>query len=308
MVFSSYAQFVKKNGQLKLAGTQLVNQNSEPIVLRGMSLGWHCYHPRFYTKGTVDWLVNDWNCNVVRAALGVEQSDSSYIKAPDYGFKKIETVIQAAIANNIYVIVDWHSHNLNQDEAIDFFSKISKKYGKYPNIIYEICNEPDDESWESVKIYAVKVINAIRANDPANIIIVGSPHWDQDLHLVADNPIIGYSNIMYSMHFYAGTHSKWLRDRVDYALAKGIPIFVSESAGMEATGDGPLNHEEWRAYIEWMEHHKISWVTWSVSDKDESCSVLHKSASSEGQWKTTDLKESGIKVRAYLRELNANKN
>jgi endoglucanase len=92
-----------------------------------------------------------------------------------------------------------------------------------------------------VKAYSEEVIKAIRTNDPDNIILVGSPHWSQDVHLAAEDPIKGYSNLMYTMHFYAGTHKKWLRDRTDDAIKKGLPVFISECAGMEATGDGPLD-------------------------------------------------------------------
>ena len=61
----------------------------------------------------------------------------------------------------------------------------------------------------------------------------------------------------------------------DYCcLGAGIPIFVSECAGMECTGDGPLDIEEWTRWVEWMEAHKISWVNWSISDKNETCSML----------------------------------
>lgn len=302
-LFSS-AQFVKQNGQLRVEGTSLVNQSGEKIALRGMSFGWHCYHPRFYNKGAVKWLKNDWKCNVVRAALGVEQSDNSYLKQPAASKKLIKNVIEAAIKNDIYVIVDWHSHNINLKEAKVFFDEISKKYGKHPHVIYEIFNEPDEETWNEVKAYSEEVIKVIRANDPDNIILVGSPRWDQEVQLPAADPIKGFSNLMYTMHFYAGTHEKWLRDRTDEAIAKGLPIFISESAGMEATGDGPLNYKAWQDYIDWMEARGLSWITWSVSDKNESCSVLNTSASSNGNWRTEDLKESGIKIREYLIDLN----
>ena len=109
---------------------------------------------------------------------------------------------------------------------------------------------------------------------------------------------------MYTMHFYAATHEKWLRDNTDKALSLGLPVFVSESAGMSATGDGPINHKAWKEYIDWMESKGLSWITWSVSDKDETCSILLPSASSQGNWKASDLKESGKAIRAYLRELN----
>lgn len=305
-VFSN-AQFVKKHGQLKVLGTQLVDQNNEPIMLRGMSYGWHSLWPRFYNKESVKWLKDDFKCNVVRAAMGIELGDSSYIKQPEFSKKKIKAIIDGAIKNDIYVIVDWHSHNINLKEAKLFFDEISKEYAGTPNVIYEIFNEPDDETWEEVKAYSEEIIKVIRKNDKKNIILVGCPRWDQDIHLPAANPIKGFDNLMYTVHFYAATHEKWLRDRTDDAIKSGLAIFVSESAGMEATGDGPLNVKAWKEYIDWMEERKISWITWSVSDKDETCSILNKSASSKGNWKDEDLKESGLKVREFLRKYNIEK-
>ncbi|MGV3767852.1 MAG: glycoside hydrolase family 5 protein [Chitinophagaceae bacterium] len=297
------AQPVKEHGNLKVAGTQLTSENNNPVVLRGMSFGWHNWWPRFYNRECVAWLAKDWRCNVVRAAMGIEPA-GAYMDDPKGSTKKIEAVIEGAIDAGIYVIVDWHSHNINLDAAKKFFTYIATKYGGYPNIIYEVFNEPDEESWSEVKAYSEALIGAIRAVDPDNVILVGSPHWDQDIHLVAEDPIRNATNIMYTVHYYAATHKQFLRDRADAAYRKGIPIFISESAGIEATGDGPLNHEEWKHWIDWAEERKISWVTWSVADKDETCSVLKKSAASGGGWKEKDLKESGMKVRDYLRKYN----
>lgn len=300
----SNAQFVKHHGQLSVQGTQLVDKNNIPIVLRGMSLGWHSMWPRFYNEKAVNWLKKDFNCNIIRAAMGIELGEMPYIKEPQFSKDKIETVVKGAIKSDIYVIIDWHSHNVNLNEAKVFFAEMSKKYAKYPNIIYEVFNEPDNESWWEVKTYAEEIIKVIRENDPNNVILVGCPHWDQDIDLPAADPIKGYNNIMYTMHFYAATHGKELRDRTDAAIKSGLPVFVSESAGMEASGDGPLNLQAWQEYIDWMEARKLSWITWSVSDKDETCSILQKSAKSEGNWKEKDLKESGIKVREFLRKYN----
>lgn len=301
---ASNAQFVKHHGQLSVSGTQLVDKNKNPIVLRGMSFGWHSMWPRFYNEKAVSWLKKDFNCNVVRAAMGIELGEWSYIKNPEFSKQKIEAVVNGAIKSDIYVIIDWHSHNINLKEAKEFFEEVSKKYAKYPNIIYEIFNEPDYESWPEIKAYAEEVITVIRKNDPHNVILVGSPHWDQDVDRPAEDPIKGFDNIMYNMHFYAATHGKDLRDRTDEAIKRGLPVFVSESAGMEASGDGPLNMKVWQEYVDWMEARKLSWITWSVSDKDETCSILKKSAKSEGKWKDQDLKESGIKIRQFLRKYN----
>lgn len=300
----SKAQFVKQHGRLHLKGTQLTDQHNNPIVLHGLSFGWHSMWPEFYNEKTVNWLKKDFKCTVVRAAMGIELGKMSYLKEPKFSKDKIEAVIKGAIKADIYVIIDWHSHNINLKEAKVFFAEMSKKYAKNPNIIYEVFNEPDYESWPEIKAYAEEVIKVIRENDPDNIILVGSPHWDQDVNLPAADPIKGYSNIMYTMHFYAATHGKELRDRTDQAIADGLPVFVSESAGMEASGDGPLNMQAWQEYINWMESRKLSWITWSVSDKDETCSILKKAAKPEGGWTNYDLKESGIKVREFLRKYN----
>lgn len=302
--FASNAQFVKEHGQLRVEGTQLVDKSGVPISLRGVSFGWHNWWPQFYNKKTVKWLHKDWNANVLRAAMGVDADENCYLKNSKHSKAKLEAVVDAAIKEDIYVIIDWHSHKIHLEEAKAFFAGMSQKYGKYPNVIYEIFNEPEKQSWEEVKAYSEIIIAEIRKNDPDNIILVGSPSWDQDVHLPAKDPIKGYENLMYTMHFYAATHEKWLRDRVDQAMADGLPIFISESAGTEATGDGKLDLKAWQEYIDWMESKKLSWITWSVSSKDETCSFLLPTASPNGKWTEKDLKESGRKTREYLKKLN----
>jgi endoglucanase len=301
-----FAQPVKEHGALSVTGVQLTDQTGKPVVLHGVSFGWHNWWPRFYNANTVKWLAGDWKCSVVRAAMGVEPA-KGFIMDPAGSKEKIEAVVNAAIANDIYVLIDWHSHGLLQKEAVDFFAEMAQKYGKYPHVIYEIFNEPDKNTWPEVKNYSIEVIKKIREYDPDNIILVGNPHWDQDIHLVADDPILGFSNLMYTVHFYAATHGKSLRDRSDYALSKGIPIFVSECAGMSANGDGPLDYSAWNQWTEWMDSKSISWIAWSVSDKNESCSMMLPSASSRGNWKEKDLKEWGIKTREFLRSYEEKK-
>ncbi|MFL9838679.1 glycoside hydrolase family 5 protein [Flavobacterium sp. ST-75] len=301
--FTAFAQ-VSKHGQLSVKGTKLTDEKGKHIMLRGVSFGWHSFWPRFYNQDAVKWLKDDWKVNVVRAAMGIEVGNDTYIQNPQFATEKIMAVVEGAIANDVYVIIDWHSHNINLEEAKLFFDQISKKYGNYPNVIYEIFNEPDDENWTDVKAYSEQIIKVIRKNDPDNIILVGCPHWDQDINLPASDPIKGFDNLMYTVHFYAATHKQELRDRTDKAIESGLPIFISESAGMEASGDGPMDYDEWQRWIDWMEERGLSWITWSISDKDETCSMLQKSASSTGEWKENDLKESGVKTRNYLRSLN----
>ena len=301
MVNILLAQPVKEHGHLQVKGTQLCDEKGKPVVLRGMSFGWHNFWPRFYNEDAVSWLHKDWKVSVIRAAMGVDPA-RGYILDSVFSVEKVKAVVNGAIKEGIYVIIDFHSHNIRLKEAKIFFDLMSKEYGKCPNVIYEIFNEPERQTWNEVKTYSEEVIRVIRENDPDNIILVGSPHWDQDIHLAADSPLKGFSNVMYSLHFYAATHKQEFRDRAEYALKKGLPIFISESAGMEASGNGPINDEEWMKWIDWAEKQKISWITWSVSDKAETCSVLLPTANSSGGWMERDLKESGIKARALLRK------
>ena len=306
------ASFAKKEltpvqqwGQLKVEGTQLCDQNGNAVTLRGASLGWHNLWPRFYNAKAVKWIANDWKATVIRAAMGIMIEDN-YLENPSFALDCMEPVVKAAIKEGVYVIIDWHSHELKTKDAVKFFGKMAKNYGKYPNVIYEIYNEPVEDTWESLKEYSKAVIDEIRLYDPDNIILVGCPHWDQDIHLVAESPLEGYTNLMYTVHFYAGTHKQYLRDRVDAAMQRGIPVFISECASMDASGDGKLDKDSWNEWVEFMEAKKISWVCWSVSDKNESCSMLLPRAKATGNWSKDLIKPGGRIVRETRREKNNN--
>ena len=295
------AQPVALHGRLKVVGTQLMDEHNQPYALRGMSLGWSCWWPRFYNAGTVDWLYKDWNCSVIRAAMAIEPR-GGYDDNPVATRQLVETVVDAAIQSGIYVLIDWHGDHLKVDEAKNFFYAMAARYAGSPNVIYEVFNEPTDkDSWPAVKAYAETLIKVIRARDPVGLILVGCPSWDQELQLPAADPIKGYANVMYTMHFYAGTHKQWLRDRTDAAIRAGLPVFISESGGMACVGDGALDYKEWQAYVDWINKNNLSWISWAVIDKRESDAVLFPSAGSAGHWSAQDLTEYGVKIREYLR-------
>jgi len=292
---------VSKHGFLSVKGTALVNQNGKEVVLHGASFGWHNWWPRFYNANTVKWLKEDWKCDVVRAAIGVEP-DGAYLSNPQRALECLYAVVDAAIENDMYVLIDWHSHSIKLEEAKAFFQLIAEKYKDYPNIIYEIFNEPERNSWNQVKAYSEGVIEVIRSIDKKNIILVGVPTWSQDVDVAANNPITGYDNLMYVLHFYAASHGQSLRNKGNTALQKGLPIFVSECAGMESSGNGPINKQAWQEWIQWMKDKNISWIAWSVSDKDETCSMIKNTSSPVSGWKDSDLKEWGQIVREELRK------
>ncbi|MFZ5988273.1 MAG: glycoside hydrolase family 5 protein [Bacillota bacterium] len=293
--------FVGRNGKLQVIGTQLCNENKEPVQLIGMSSMSLNLYGRFVNKDTLQWLRDDWGVNVFRAAMYTEEG--GYIANQSIK-EKVKEAVQAAIDLGIYVIIDWHilsdgDPNKYKEQSKEFFKEMSSLYGNYPNVIYEICNEPngDNVKWaNSIKPYAEEVIPVIRQSAPDSIILVGTATWSQEVHDAADNPL-SFDNIMYVCHFYAGTHGSWLRDRIDYALGKGAPIFVSEWGTSQANGSDGVFLEESLQWINFLNERKISWVNWSLCDKDESSAALTSTASSKGGWTDNDLTESGLFVK-----------
>ncbi len=296
---------VEVHGQLHVAEGQLRNEHDQPAVLRGQALGWDNWWPQYHNAEVVTWLRNDWCVDVVRPAMGIEP-EGAYLDDPDASKARMRAVVDAAIANGIYVIIDWHAHDVHESEAVAFFAEMAEAYGDSPNVIYEVFNEPEnDETWPQVKAYAEAVIAAIRAHDPDNVVIVGTPEWDQRIDVVVDDPITTDPNVVYAVHFYAGTHGSWLRSRVADALDANVPVIVSESGGSEADGMGANDYEEWEAWFGFLDENQISWVNWAISDKaGETVSMLQPGASTTGGWTEADLTRTGVHVRSVLRGYN----
>ena len=213
---------VAKNGALRVEGGKIVNQHGVEPQLRGISFSWSVWGGRkYYNPAVLDWLVTDFKVGIVRIAMGV-QPKHGYLDEPEQQKQLVITQVDEAIKGGIYVLIDWHDHNgnLHTEQSKVFFANMAKKYTGVPNVIYEIWNEPAKTTWDTVKNYAMQVIPEIRKYDKSNLIIVGSPHWDQDVDLVAESPISGFKNIAYSFHFYASdpNHQEKLRAKPDNAI------------------------------------------------------------------------------------------
>lgn len=294
-------QTVKDHGQLRVEGSRLVDCNGRPVQLRGVSMGWHNMWPRFYNSSTVKALTNDWGADIVRCSIGVSHLDNSLEHSPELAYACVDSIVEAAIANDAYVLVDFHSHPNNLELAKEFFAKVAGKYGNRPNVLYEVWNEPMEVEWAETKAYAEEIVPHIRKYAPEAVVIVPTPRWDQDVDKAAADPVTSVDNIMYSLHYYAATHTDYFRDKAREAIAKGLPIFMSECASMVHTGDGVIDTASWEEWMKMADDNGISWIAWSISDKDETCSMLRPSADSRGElWKAADLKPWAVLVRYYL--------
>jgi endoglucanase len=250
---------VKQYGQLQVKGAQLCDQQGQPVILHGLNLEWDTRWPRMYNKKYMKTLKREGQYPLLRLAMEVSE-DNGYLAHPQQAMACLKPVIETAIKQNIYVIIDWHANSMHTQEARQFFGEIAQRYGRYPHIIYEIYNEPIEETWTSIKKYASEVISEIRRYDPDNIVLVGCPHWNQDIHLVTNSPLDGFQNVMYTVHFYAATHGDDLRQRTEDAVRQGIPIFISECGAMEASGEGPIDLESEAQWVAMCHRLGISFV------------------------------------------------
>jgi endoglucanase len=300
---------VSRHGQLKVQNGVMVNSRNEAPQLRGISLSWSIWGGRkYYNPDVVNWLADDFKINLLRVSMAVEP-DSGYLKDPVAQEKLVTGVVDAAIKKGLYVLIDWHDHhadkNLQQSKA--FFAKMAQRYNGVPNVIYEIWNEPEKEAWPTIKNYAVEVIKEIRKYDQKNIIVVGSPFWDQHVDVAAKDPITGQNNIAYSFHFYASdnNHQKGLMARADEAIRLQLPLFVTEWGVGEANGDGIFDQQRNAKWMNWMEKHQLSWANWNITDKKETTAILMPGANTRGKWSTAELTPAGQYIRAKLIELNS---
>ena len=299
---------VKLHGALHVEKNQMVDKAGLPPQLRGISLSWSLWQgKKYYNPDVVEWLVKDFKISLLRASMGV-QPEGGYLTNREEQLKLMTTVIDKAISEGIYVLVDWHDHNAEQhlEESKAFFTLMAKKYGGVPNVIYEIFNEPAQQSWEVVKSYSIGLIKTIRQFDKKNIIVIGSPNWDQDVDVAAADPITGFDNLAYSFHFYASdpNHQEKLRTKADKAKELGIPLFVTEWGVGESNGNGEFNRAKTAAWLEWMELNRLSWATWNLTDKIETTAILLPGAPENGGWKIENLSESGKYIREQLLRLN----
>jgi endoglucanase len=131
---------------LSLSGNKIL-ASGQPASFCGASLFWSNVGwggERIYNADTIRWLKSDWKSTIVRAAMGLEEGNAGYLNNPDFNKVKVKAVVDGAIANDMYVIINWHTHKAQdyRSATIAFFEEMARTYSHHPNIIYEIYNEP----------------------------------------------------------------------------------------------------------------------------------------------------------------------
>ncbi len=291
------------NGKLHVQGQVLADESGKEVQLRGVSTHGLTWYPEYIEDDFIKNISEDWNCNMLRLAMYTEVY---CCEEKEESLVLLRKGIEAAVKADMYVLVDWHilndnDPNINKTAAVEFFELISQEYADVPNVIYEICNEPNGETdWSDVVAYSNEIIPVIRANSPDSVIVVGTPEYDRNLGDPLLRPL-DFDNVMYVLHFYTATHHEGLRGELDAAYEAGLPVFISECGISEASGDGTVNFEFAAEWFSYLKERNISYAVWSLSNKDESSAFFRTDFVPDHVPEDKDLTRAGRWIRELIR-------
>ncbi len=293
---------------LHVEGTVLADPQGNTVRLRGVSTHGLAWFPDYVSEEAFRTLKEDWGANAVRLALYTEEY-GGYCSGGDREKLKelVDNGVTYATDLGLYVIIDWHilsdgDPRIHQDEAVRFFDEMSRKYADHTNVLYEICNEPQNSPWQTViKPYAETGLATIRANDPNAVVIVGTNTWSQDVEEVAAGRLDD-ENVVYAFHFYAATHKESYRQKVKNAVAAGVPVFVSECGLCDASGNGGVDENSASQWFDLLKEENISFMAWSLCNKNETAALLKPDCTKLSGWTAEELSQSGTLFRAAIRD------
>ena len=295
---------LKYYGKLSVDGSQLVDEKGNPALLMGVSTHGINWFPEYASKDTIKTLRDTWGINVIRLAMYTSDYDGYCVGGQDNQQKLkdiIDEAVNAATENDMYAIIDWHILNDNDPneykaEAIQFFGEMVRKYESNDNVIYEICNEPNgDTTWSDIRKYANEIIPVIRNVDEDAVILVGTPEWSSDLESPINRPL-KFDNIMYTYHFYAGSHHSAERAELMDALEEELPVFISEYGLVNADGDGDVDMDEADEWLGLIKEYGLSSCMWNLSNKDEGSALINADCSKTADFSIDDVTWEGMRL------------
>lgn len=298
-----------QHGALHVENGKLTGADGNIVQLYGMSTHGIAWFPQYINYDSFRTLRDDWNTNCIRLAMYTAEYGGYCAGGDKEQLKQlVRDGVSYATELGMYVIVDWHilsdcDPNQNKDEAIAFFREMSEAFADNDNVLYEICNEPNSgTSWDSIKSYAEEVIPVIREQKPDAVILVGTPTWSQEIDKSAASPLT-FDNVMYTLHFYAGTHKDDLRNRLETCAQNNLPVFVSEFGMCDASGNGANDFDSTTKWLDLLNKYQISFCCWNLANKDESSSVFKAASTALSDWTDEDFNESGRWIRDYFRSM-----
>ena len=155
---------------LKVAGTQILDSNNQPVRLRGVnaaSLEWTS-DGEGHILQTVKVAMQDWHVNIIRLPLSQDRwfgqaPEQAAVAQPDGGKayrELVKQVVDACASQGCYVILDLHwsdgnawgqnigQHSMPDLYSLTFWKDCATAYANNPAVIFDLYNEPHDVTWD----------------------------------------------------------------------------------------------------------------------------------------------------------------
>jgi hypothetical protein len=218
---------------------------------------------------SVNAAVSTWKSNCLRVPLnqdfwfgysnGSSASSTTQSTANQNKYRTyIDNVVNAASGKNVCVELDLHwsgkgswgssvdakQQNMPDDHSTDFWQDVATRYKNNPAVLFNLYNEPKDDSWSIWKNGGQSgsgfhtpghqsLVNTIRTTGANNVIIVGGLGWAYDMTGVAANALSdpGGNGIAYEAHIYdnkgTGAPGIW-NTNVTVAVNAGFCVVIGE--------------------------------------------------------------------------------
>lgn len=326
--------------KLSVSGNRIVNEEGEDIRLRGVNfedpfvlekddLNQDGVPDNHFAEIATDFArVKKLGANVVRLTL--YPGYYRLVGGESYLTTYVDRMINLAKENDLYVIISYHAigrpggwyesdsdemladypakiYYSDSDMAVAFWNTVAARYGKRNHVLFEIYNEPVDQSadftWADWRPTGELLIATIRRHSD-NIILGSGPKYTTDLSDVPKNPYSD-SNLVYVAHVYPNSYPDIVNKGVDPVsewerrfgfLAKTYPVIVSEWGfhnGGDETTNGTLEGFG-EPLLDYLDKKKLHWVAYFYHPLDGEPPML------ESDW--TTLTEFGEFVKKRLQD------
>ena len=273
---------------LHTEGNQIKDPQGNTVVLRGVaniSIG----ALEDWEDGVVnmiDRLTNEsdgWYARVLRLAVypsDEESFDNSKLSyKPDQDFDGyynwvLRPAIDRCAEHHVYCIIDWHYIDDTSDHVqstTTFWTNVASRFANDSNVLFELFNEPVDAGdWPTLRSHMQSWYDTVRQSAPDNLVLVGTPSWDQEIGATVSDPIDG-TNIAYVSHTYP-LHWNWPEHVQQIQDAAAVhPVFVTEWGYQTPTGGAndivggttADYAQPWRQFVDGL---GLSWTAWVASD------------------------------------------
>jgi len=262
---------------LKADGNRITNSINTDIKLKGLmppDLSVLKKDKRF-NKAFFEEIKNT-GANVVRIPVHPDL----FVKDKDYIDKYLVPAVTWTNELGLYAIIDLHyignivtgegeqMPKISVDSNVlakEFWIKISSLFKDYPNVIFEICNEPTAINATQWYECANGLVALIREQGAKQLVIVGGIQYSQDLSWVKETPITD-DNIAYASHIYPA-HSSGNWDGWFGEVSKLKPVIITEWGFIDENRD--ITKQQYlvgdketygKPFVDYLDKNNIGWV------------------------------------------------